>query len=104
MSSKRSARALLVRPVLSAANASAHVSGFSMVNLMAVPCVTNWPFAISEGAHVGPLERLEGHSGLPIWMWTLNRRRWNYVVGGSPWNRVGAIPRSLITRADEVIE
>jgi len=81
MSSKRSAHALLVQPVLSAANASAHVCGFSMVNLMAVPCVTDWAFAISEGAHVGPSERLYC---LPIWMRTLNRQRWNYVVGRSP--------------------
>ena|SRR5215472_8127012 len=84
MSSKRSARALLVQPVLGAANASAHVSGLSMVNLMAIPCVTNWAFEISEGAHVDRSERLEGHGWLPIWMRTLNRQRWNYVVGESP--------------------
>src|SRR5262249_45203875 len=84
MSSKRSARALLVQPELSAANASAHVCGFSMVNLMAVPCVTHLAFAISGGAHAGPSEKLEGHGCFPIWMRTLNRQRWNYVVGGSP--------------------
>jgi hypothetical protein len=55
-----------------------------MVNLMAIPSLTNWAFATLEGAHIGASGRLEGHSCLPIWMRTLNRQRWNYVVGEVP--------------------